>query len=90
MKPNDEQNQGWGGKRPGSGRKTDRKVNFSRPFYLFADQVESVTPEFVRASIDNTLNQIKGANRQRLMSALIEMGLTEIAAERFIDQNEKK
>lgn len=35
-------------------------------------------------------NPSQGANRQRLMSALQEMGLTEIAAERFINQNAEK
>lgn len=35
-------------------------------------------------------NPQQGANRQRLMSALIEMGLTETAAEKFINQNAEK
>ena len=47
--------QGWGGARPGSGRKTERKVEREKPFYLFADQVPEVTPEFVRAAVDEAL-----------------------------------
>lgn len=49
--------QGWGGARPGSGRKTKRRVNFDRPFYLFADQVQGVTPDFVRAAVDEALKK---------------------------------
>lgn len=35
-------------------------------------------------------NPDKGANRQRLISALIELGLTETAAEKFVDNQNKE
>ena len=41
-------------RKPGGGRKpaAGRKVNRSRSFYLYEDQVERVTPEEVRAAVD--------------------------------------
>lgn len=41
-------------RKPGGGRKpaSGRKVNRTRSFYLFEDQVERVTPEEVRAAVD--------------------------------------
>ena len=45
-------------RKPGGGRKPapGRKVNRSRSFYLYEDQVERVTPEEVRAAVDELLN----------------------------------
>lgn len=42
-------------RKPGGGRKPTpgRKVNRSRAFYLFEDQAERVTPDEVRAAVDN-------------------------------------
>lgn len=45
-------------RKPGGGRKpaAGRKVNRNRSFYLYEDQVEQVTPEKVRAAVDELLN----------------------------------
>lgn len=44
-------------RKPGGGRKpaAGRKVNRTRSFYLYEDQVERVTPEEVRRFVDAAL-----------------------------------
>lgn len=44
---------------PGGGRKPaaeSRPIKRNRSFYLFKDQVEKVTPDFVRRAVDEKLN----------------------------------
>lgn len=47
---------GRGGVRPGAGRHTDRRLSRQRPVYLFADQLGKVSPQQVRALVDDYLN----------------------------------
>ncbi len=46
-------------RKPGGGRKPaaqERPIERNRSFYLFKDQVERVTPDFVRAAVDGALS----------------------------------
>ena len=42
-----------GGRKPANGRRIDR----NRSFYLYEDQVEQVTPDFVRQAVDQAIKQ---------------------------------
>lgn len=47
-------------RKPGGGlatAATQRPINRSRSFYLFKDQVEKVTPDFVRRAVDAALEE---------------------------------